>query len=148
MLTPNAVIPGLDGRKMSKSYGNDIKLADSDETTVKKLKKMFTDPQKLRKGDPGHPDICPVYALHKIYNPDYVELAEPCRTGRLGCVDCKLKLAEHLNKALAPIRQARMEIEKNPDQVRDILHDGARRARTKAAQTMAAVRKAMNIDWQ
>jgi tryptophanyl-tRNA synthetase len=122
-------------------------MADSNEETTAKLKKMFTDPEKLRKGDPGHPDICPVYALHQIYNAKHEEIVEPCESGKLGCVDCKINLAENLNKALAPVRQKRIEIEKDIDKVFRMLKDGAQRARVKASQTMTEVRKAMKIDW-
>jgi tryptophanyl-tRNA synthetase len=147
LLAPFPVVPGTDGRKMSKSYGNDIKMADSEEETTQKLKKMFTDPQKLRKGDPGRPDICPVYSLHQIYNPQHEEVVEPCKTGKLGCVDCKKNLTQHLNAALAPVRARRTEIEKNPDLIWQALADGANRARAKAEQTMIEVRKAMSLDW-
>jgi len=146
LLTPFAVVPGTDGRKMSKSYNNDIKMADSEEITTAKLKKMFTDPDKLRKGDPGHPEICPVHALHEIYNKNHEEIVAPCKSGQLGCVDCKMKLAKLLNQALAPVRQKRTEIEKDEAQIWDILKDGAKKARTKALQTMVDVRKAMKID--
>ncbi|MCD6162161.1 MAG: tryptophan--tRNA ligase [candidate division Zixibacteria bacterium] len=141
-------IPGIDGRKMSKSYGNDIKLADTSEDTIAKLKKMYTDPQKLRRGDPGHPDVCPVYMLHQIYNKQHEEIIEPCKSGQLGCVDCKMNVAKHLNESLAPIRQKRMELAKDTDKVWDILKDGGNRARETASRTLADVRKAMKIDWQ
>lgn len=147
LLTPFPVVPGTDGRKMSKSYNNEIKIADSEKITAAKLKKMFTDPQKLRKGDPGRPEICPVYALHKIYNPEHGAVVAPCKSGELGCVDCKKNLTEHLNRALTPIRIRRAEIEKDSNEVWDILKDGASKARARAAQTMADVRKAMSIDW-
>ena len=147
LLTPFAVVPGLDGKKMSKSYGNDIRIADTDTETTSKIKKMFTDPQKLRKGDPGRPEICPVYSLHQIYNRAHEEVVEPCRTGKLGCVECKLNLANHLNNALAPIRQKRNEMVNNENHVWNVLEDGASRARQKAAATMTEVRKAMKIDW-
>jgi len=147
LLTPFAVVPGTDGRKMSKSYGNDIKMADTEADTTAKLKKMFTDPEKLRKGDPGRPEICPVYALHQIYNACHQEIINPCKSGQLGCVDCKMNLAKNLNAALAPIRQKRAEIEKDIDKVWNILKIGADRAREKASQTMVDVRKAMKLDW-
>jgi tryptophanyl-tRNA synthetase len=147
LLTPFAVVPGTDGRKMSKSYGNDIKMADTEADTTAKLKKMFTDPEKLRKGDPGRPEICPVYALHQIYNPNHEAIINPCKSGELGCVDCKMNLAENLNAALAPVRRKRAEIEKDIDKVWNILKIGADRARAKASLTMADVRKAMKLDW-
>ena len=146
LLTPFAAVPGLDGRKMSKSYGNEISLSHSEDETRARLKKMFTDPQKLRKGDPGRPEICPVYSLHKIYTPPHeTEIAPPCRTGELGCVDCKMKLADNLNTALRPIREKRAELEKDQPTVDKALKIGADKARARASDTMTAVRKAMNL---
>jgi tryptophanyl-tRNA synthetase len=145
-LTQFPVIPGTDGRKMSKSYGNHITLAESPEETAGKIKKMFTDPQKLRLGDPGRPDICPVYALQKIYNEDHQKLYTPCTTGELGCVECKQHLIEHMNAKLAPIRARRAELEARSATVKDILRDGAERARTRAVATMKMVRRAMHLD--
>lgn len=147
LLTAVPVMPGTDGRKMSKSYGNDIRLADSEAETTNKIKKMFTDPQKLRKGDPGRPEICPVYALHQIYNPEHLQIIEPCHTGKLGCVDCKMNLIKHINTNLTDLRARRVEFVKNPDAIWSILKNGAVRARERASETMAEVRKAMKIDW-
>ncbi len=144
-LTKFAAIPGTDGRKMSKSYNNHITMGESPEDTGAKIKKMFTDPQKLRRNDPGRPDICPVYALQKIYNADYEELYAPCTTGELGCVQCKSKLIESLNDKLAPVRARRAELEAHPDTVYDILHQGADTARKRAVKTMALVRQAMHL---
>jgi len=148
LLTEIPSIPGLDGRKMSKSYDNHISLSATEEETTARIKKMFTDPQKLRKGDPGRPEICPVYTLHKIYTENAEqEIAPPCRTGELGCVDCKMRLAENLNKALAPIREKRVAIEKNKDYVWDVLKNGATRAREKASAVMDKVRTAMKMKY-
>ncbi len=147
LLTKFPVVPGIDGRKMSKSYENDIRIADSPEDTAKKLKKMFTDPEKLRRGDAGHPDICPVYALHKIYTPNHQEIVQPCESGELGCVDCKKRLTENINKTLEPIRQKRSELNNRQDYIMDMLKDGARRARKRASAVMEDVRKVMRIDW-
>jgi len=147
LLTQFPVIPGIDGRKMSKSYGNDIRIADSPKETAAKLVRMFTDPQKLRKGDPGRPEICPVYTLHQIYTPDHENIIGPCRSGALGCVEDKKRLIENLNKALQPIRDKRKELEGREDFVIDVLKDGARRARERASGVMEDVRKAMSIDW-
>jgi len=147
LLAPFPAVPGTDGRKMSKSYNNDIKLADTEDKTAKKLKKMMTDPQKIRMGDPGHPDICPVYTLHQIYNTDHKDIIEPCKSGALGCADCKKNLTEHLNTALKPVREKRVEIESNPELVWKALANGAERARAKASETMKIVRKAMSLDW-
>ena len=144
-LTKFAAIPGTDGRKMSKSYNNHITMGESPKDTGAKIKKMFTDPQKLRRNDPGRPDICPVYALQKIYNADYEELYTPCTTGELGCVQCKSKLIESLNDKLAPVRARRAELEAHPDTVYDILRQGADTARERAVKTMALVRQAMHL---
>ncbi len=146
-LTKVSIVPGIDGNKMSKSYGNQIAIADTPEVTTEKLKKMFTDPQKLRKGDPGRPEICPVFTLHKIYTPqaEWDVIDRACRSGELGCVADKKHLAESVNKALEPIRQRRRELEANQGYVNDVLADGARRARARAQETMAMVREKMHL---
>jgi tryptophanyl-tRNA synthetase len=146
-LTKIPVVPGIDGNKMSKSYGNVITISETPEETTDKIKKMFTDPQKLRKNDPGRPDICPVFMLHQLYtSPNELEVIDrTCRTGELGCVADKKHLAESINKALEPIRQKRSELEKNPSYVNDVLEDGARRARERAQVTMEIVRKHMHL---
>ncbi len=140
-------IPGTDNRKMSKSYGNDIRIADSADETAAKLKKMYTDPEKIRRNDPGRPHLCPVFKLHQLYSPaGLVETVDrTCRTGELGCVDCKGQLTENLNKRLAPIRDKRAEWSKRPDDVRDMLTAGAAKARTRAEETMVLARKAMHL---
>ncbi len=145
MLTKFAVVPGIDGRKMSKSYNNDICIADSPQETEKKVLKMITDPQKIYKGDKGRPEICPVYSLHQIYNPKYQEIHKGCSSGELGCVDCKKMLASLINSNLAPIRSKRKELEGNPDRVRKVLENGAKRARAKAGETMQDVKQAMKL---
>lgn len=148
LLTKIPVIPGLDNRKMSKSLDNHISLAATEEETANRLKKMFTDPEKLRKNDPGHPEKCPVFALHRVYSKDPEnEIAPPCQTGELGCVDCKSKLIENLNSALAPIREKRVVLEKKPDYIWDVLKNGADRARARAAEVMDLVRSAMNMKY-
>lgn len=147
LLTQFPAVTGTDGRKMSKSYGNDIRLADSAEITEAKIKKMFTDPQKLRKGDPGRPEICPVFSLHQIYNNAPEQIAAPCRTGQLGCVECKTILAGRLNAALSELRKRRESFVSRPEVVWKSLKTGAESARLKAAETMSMVRKAMKIDW-
>ncbi len=147
-LTKFPTIPGLDGRKMSKSLDNHITLAESDEETANKLKKMFTDPEKLRKGDPGRPEVCPVYYLHQIYTAGHeTEIAPPCRSGELGCVDCKKKLTANLNSALAPIREKRKKIVEKPSEVFDVLKDGGAKARARAVETMDKVRKNMHMKY-
>ena len=123
LLTKIPVVPGIDGQKMSKSYGNEIAIAETPEETTAKIKKMFTDPEKLRKGDPGRPEICPVFALHQLYTPevDIKQIDTDCRSGALGCVACKKHLAESINKALEPIRAKRRQLESDIDFVNDVL---------------------------
>lgn len=145
LLTKFPTIPGLDGRKMSKSLDNHICLADNEEETGKKLRKMFTDPQKLRKGDPGRPDICPVYLLHQIYTEGHEDIIDPCKSGQLGCVDCKTRLTKNLNQRLAPLREKRKKLVEKPDYIFDVLKAGAGRARQKAAAVMAKVRENMKM---
>ncbi|MFQ3548956.1 MAG: tryptophan--tRNA ligase [Armatimonadota bacterium] len=146
-LTEYAAMPGLDGRKMSKSYGNAIYISDTEKETEDKVKTMFTDPQKIRKDDPGHPDGCAVFAMHKIYNKEEVEeLHSECEAGRVGCMSCKKHLASILNNRLAPIREKRRDLEQHPEKVDQILADGAEKARKIAKQTMNEVRAAMNLD--
>ncbi|HEQ97872.1 MAG TPA: tryptophan--tRNA ligase [candidate division Zixibacteria bacterium] len=146
-LTKFAAVPGTDGNRMSKSYGNHICLSDTPEETANKISKMFTDPQKLRKGDPGRPEICPVFTLHQIYSSkeEIEKIDRDCRSGALGCVADKKHLAENINKALAPIRARAAELRANPDTVWDILRDGARKAGEKAGETMQMVREAMRL---
>lgn len=148
LLTKIPLIPGLDNRKMSKSLDNHISLAASEQETSTRLKKMFTDPEKLRKNDPGRPEICPVYALHQVYTENHKEeIAPPCRTGELGCVECKGCLAVNLNAALAPIREKRVVLEKKPDYIWDVLKTGAGKARVRAAEVMDRVRSAMKMKY-
>lgn len=143
------LILGSDNRKMSKSYGNHIPIEATEEETIKILRGFYTDPEKLRKGDPGRPEICPIYLLHRLYTPDHADaIAPPCRTGELGCVDCKKKLAANLNQALAPIRERRVELEKSPNHVWDVLADGAKKARQRASETMTAVNDAMHLNYR
>jgi tryptophanyl-tRNA synthetase len=147
-LTKFAEVPGTDGRKMSKSYDNVLSLADTPEETAKKISTMFTDPEKLRMGDPGHPEKCPVYALHRIYTHEGTDkIADDCRAGRLGCVADKKHLAQSINEALAPVRQKRAELVSHPDIVWDVLRDGAKRASARAGETMELVRSAMRLKY-
>jgi tryptophanyl-tRNA synthetase len=149
LFTEIPLILGADNRKMSKSYNNHIPLDYSEEDTIKRLKTFFTDPKKLRKNDPGNPDGCPVYLLHRVYTPNAVnEIAPPCRTGELGCVDCKMRLAKNLNDALRPIREKRAELVKNPSFVWDVLGNGADRARARAQAVMETVRDHMKMNYR
>jgi tryptophanyl-tRNA synthetase len=137
-------VPGTDGRKMSKSYGNAIDIADDAATTTKKVRGMITDPNKIRRHDPGNPEICPVFKLHAIVNAARVPvIADECRSGALGCVDCKSECAERLNERLQPIRERRAAID--PASVDRILKTGAERARAVARPTLADVRDAMHL---
>jgi len=137
-------VPGIDGRKMSKSYGNHIELADDEATTVKKVRSMITDPQKVRRNDPGRPEICPVFSLHKIANAERVPwIEENCRSGALGCVQCKGELGERLNEFLAPVRERRAAID--PAGVDGILEFGAEKAREVAEKTIADVKSAIQL---
>jgi tryptophanyl-tRNA synthetase len=148
-LTEIPKVPGTDGRKMSKSYGNDIELADSPETIRAKVRPMVTDPARKRRSDPGNPDICPVFDLHKAFStPDtQAWAAEGCRTAGIGCLDCKGALLDHLHKRLEGIHARRAEFAARPDTVWDILRAGSQRAREVARATMEDVRRAMQISY-
>lgn len=143
MLTSYAVVPGLDGRKMSKSYGNAIYIADTPEETITKARSMFTDPTKIHRTDPGHPEGCAVYGLLDAYG--RADMHEDCEAGRIGCVECKMRLASYLNERLAPIRERRHDLEAHPGRLDDILAAGAEKARKVARETMAEVRRAMGF---
>lgn len=147
LLTKFKRIIGLDGNaKMSKSLGNTIYLSDDRETVKQKLRKAVTDPQKIRKNDPGHPDVCVVFSYHQRFNESEIqEIETNCKNGSLGCVDCKLKCAEKISQMLEPILEKRKNLENHIDDVKDILHDGEKRAREIAYSTMAEVRKIMNL---
>jgi tryptophanyl-tRNA synthetase len=145
MLTHTPRIPGLDGRKMSKSYGNAIMLSESDDDIRKKTKVMVTDPARKRRTDPGNPDVCPVFDWHKLFSPKDVQdwSAHGCRTAGIGCIECKAAMAENLIKWIEPIRQRRQDFERNPQQVLEYLDTGSKRARLVAQQTMDRVREAV-----
>ena len=147
LLTKFPRLPGLDGNaKMSKSLNNTILLSDDPETVKAKLKKAVTDPKKIRKGDPGNPDICLVFSYHKKFNPDEVpEIEAGCRSGALGCFDCKMKCSEKISGLLAPIIDKRKYYEARINEVEDILNDGEKRAREVAVSTMDEVRNKMKL---
>ena len=145
-LTQTPRLPGLDGRKMSKSYGNAVAIGEPPEETRRKIMSMFTDPQRLRRHDPGRPEICNVHTYYRTFAPERVaEIDEGCRTGALGCVDCKKELAERLNAYLQPIRTKRTELLARPGTVEDILKAGCKKARRVAAATLNEAREAMGI---
>jgi tryptophanyl-tRNA synthetase len=148
LLTKAKVLPGLDGRKMSKSYGNTIALKDTGEVLRTKVMSMITDPSRIKKTDPGHPDICSVYAFHKVFNESETPaICESCKKGEIGCVACKKNLYQKVSEYMEPITLRRKEIETRPDLVRDILIKGTANAKIKSAETMESVRKAMKINW-
>jgi len=146
LLTEFAVLPGLDNRKMSKSYGNCIYLSDTPETVREKTRSMFTDPTKIRKSDPGHPDECPVQAYHAAYERDSAEqAAADCRAGKLGCVDHKKQVAELMIREFSPLWERRARVLAEPGRLDEVLAEGARRARAKTDETMELVWRAMKL---
>ena len=150
LFTPAARVPGIDGRKMSKSYNNAINLSDPPEVIRQKCMQMFTDPQRLKRTDPGRPEVCNLYDFHKLVSPPEIQerVARECRAAEIGCVDDKKLLAQILIDFLAPFRQRREELLRDRDTVYDILVAGSRRARERTAETMESVREAMGLDYR
>jgi tryptophanyl-tRNA synthetase len=150
LFTPTAKVPGIDGRKMSKSYGNAINLSDSPEVILQKCKQMFTDPQRLKRSDPGRPEVCNLYDFHKLVSPPEIQerVARECRAAQIGCVDDKKLLAQILTDYLEPMRRRREELERDRDTVFDILLEGSRKARERTAETMDMVRSVMGLDYR
>ncbi|MFY9530251.1 MAG: tryptophan--tRNA ligase [Candidatus Acidiferrales bacterium] len=148
MLTETPRLPGTDGRRMAKSYGNAIWLSDPPDEIRGKVHNMMTDPQRVRRTDPGRPEVCPVFAYHKLFStPDVIAWSDHgCRTAEIGCVDCKAKMAEGLIRWIEPIQARRKELEAQPQQVWDILDAGSAQARKTARRTMRRVREAI-FDW-
>lgn len=140
---------GLDGKaKMSKSLNNAIFLADSPEILKTKIRSAVTDPARIKKNDPGHPEVCTVFEYHKVFNPDQVpEIETHCRQGSMGCVDCKNNLYNHINDLLEPMRDRRNKFANNMPLVKEILFDGTSKARAVAQDTMHEVREAMQINY-
>ena len=149
LLTPTPRIPGLDGRKMSKSYGNAITLSESDGDIRAKTKVMVTDPARKRRTDPGNPDICPVYDWHKLFSSkDTLDwAANGCRTAGIGCIECKSKMADGLIQWIAPVRERRLQYEQNPKKALEILDAGSKTAEKSARETMGRVREAV-FGWE
>ncbi len=146
-LTKFPKVTGTDGRKMSKSYGNTITLSDTEPVVRQKLKTMVTDPARVRRNDPGNPDVCPVFDFHKILSTTQVidQVNRDCRTAAIGCIDCKKLVADVMVERLAPAWEARAKLTATPDQVEDIVRDGSKRAAEVAGKTMEEVREAMKI---
>jgi tryptophanyl-tRNA synthetase len=141
-------VVGIDGKdKMGKSLNNHIELAATPEETTKRVREMVTDPARQRKTDPGNPDVCNVFTMHKIMSPqEEVDMINvECRRAGIGCVDCKLRFAANLNKNLEPFRAKRAELASQESYVQDVLNDGGKRARAIAQQTMVEVREAMQL---
>jgi tryptophanyl-tRNA synthetase len=146
VLSRTPYVPGTDGRKMSKSYNNSILLSDSEEETTAKVKEMFTDPTKIRKTDPGHPETCPVFFFHEIYNAGNApDIATRCRAGQLGCVENKADMAKHLNAALRPIRERWRDLAAKPSYIEEVMREGTKRARGIAQTTLGDVKAAMGF---
>jgi tryptophanyl-tRNA synthetase len=146
MLTPFARFPGVDGKRMSKSLGNTIELADSPDQIQKKIRTAFTDPQRKRRDDPGRPEVCLIYTYWEKFAPENAsEIYDGCTTASLGCVDCKKKAGEAIALYLEPLRERRRDLESTPGIVDDIVAEGDKKARQKAVATLEMVRERMHI---
>jgi tryptophanyl-tRNA synthetase len=147
LLTEVPVLPGTDGRKMSKSYGNCIFITEPEESIIDKISKMMTDPQRIRRNDPGNPEVSPVFAYHKLYSSpsEVADIADGCRTARIGCVECKKRLMKNVIAKLAPIRERRLQLEAKAGKVREIIEAGNEKARREARVTMELVRRAVGL---
>lgn len=147
-LTKAKVLPGTDGRKMSKSYGNTIALSDSPDDIRKKALQMITDPARIKKDDPGHPEVCAVFSFHKVFNEgEALEIEENCRAGKIGCVQCKKNLASKMVQYMEPIYERRQDLLKNPKYIRDVAAAGGEAARKIASETIREVREAVKLNW-
>ena len=145
-LTSAPMVLGFDNRKMSKSYGNALDMAATPEETHQAIRRAITDPQRIRRKDPGRPEVCNVYSLHGFFGSEkQPQIASDCRTAEIGCVDCKKMLADSVNDYFEPIRARRAELAADPDRVDEILLDGARRARVIASEVLADVKAAVGL---
>ena len=147
LLTPSPKLPGLDGRKMSKSYGNFLSLSEPEADLRAKLKTMVTDPARIRRDDPGNPDVCPVFDLHKVFSTETVqqEAVAGCRSASIGCIECKSWLADAIVTRIAPIQTHRRDLQSRPSVIRDVLANGKDRAIQRAQQTLDEVQHAMGL---
>jgi tryptophanyl-tRNA synthetase len=147
LLTETQKLPGLDGRKMSKSYGNAVFLSDSPQEIDKKLSRMMTDPARARRTDPGEPAKCPAFSLHRIYStPDEIaEVSKGCRSAAIGCLDCKKVMIKHVIEDLAPFHERRELLQNKPEEVEAVLHAGNQSAQAKATETMIEVRETLGL---
>lgn len=147
LLTPSPKLPGLDGRKMSKSYKNVIMLSEPEDDLRAKLKTMVTDPARVRREDPGNPDLCPVGDLHKVFSDveTVAKVYDGCTTAGIGCIECKSWCSDSIIRTIAPIQEHRRDLEKRPDVIRDVLTNGSVRATKRAQQTLVEVQRAMGL---
>jgi tryptophanyl-tRNA synthetase len=150
LLTEDSVMPGLDGNKMSKSYGNTITLREDSDSVAKKIKTMTTDPARVRRNDPGEPDRCPVFSLHKIYSDDKTRewATTGCTSAGIGCIDCKKPLIDAILVEQQPMRERAQQYEENPELVKSIVAEGCEKARIIAKSTLEDVRLAMGLDYR
>ncbi|MFT5592941.1 MAG: tryptophanyl-tRNA synthetase [Oceanicoccus sp.] len=150
LLTPESKMPGLDGAKMSKSYGNTISIREEPAEVERKIRTMRTDPARVRRDDPGNPENCPVWQLHEVYSDDEVKdwVQKGCRSAGIGCLDCKGPIIDSIKVELAPIQERAKQYEANPDLVKSIIHDGSEKAREAARDTMEDVRHAMGLAYR
>lgn len=150
LLTDSSVLPGVDGQKMSKSYGNEISLREDPDSVEKKIKTMTTDPARVRRTDPGDPDKCPVFKLHEVYSDEDTRawVREGCTTAGIGCLDCKGPLIDAVLAEQQPMRERAKQYEDNPDLVKSIVAEGCEKARTIAKATLEDVRSAMGLDYR
>lgn len=146
LFTKAKVLPGIDGRKMSKSYGNTIPFGAPPEELEGAIKQMTTDPARIKKTDPGHPDVCIVHKFQKVFNTeDCAGITAKCQAGEIGCVQCKKCLAEKMNSLLSGIHQKRLELQKKPGFVKEVLQHGDERAKVIAEKNMQEIKEAMNL---
>jgi tryptophanyl-tRNA synthetase len=147
LLTPSPKLPGLDGRKMSKSYNNFISLSEPEADLRQKLKTMVTDPARVRRTDPGNPDVCPVFDLHKVFSTEETQqkAADGCRSASIGCIECKSWVADAIVERIAPIQARRRDLESRPSVIADVLANGKERATKRAQQTLDEVQLAMGL---
>ncbi|MGI9322170.1 MAG: tryptophan--tRNA ligase [Pseudomonadales bacterium] len=150
LLTDAALVPGLDGQKMSKSYNNTIGLREEPDDIAQKIKTMTTDPQRVRRADPGNPDVCPVFQLHKVYSSDETQAwaREGCTSAGIGCLNCKKPLVDAVLVEQQPMRERAQQYEDNPDMVKSVVAEGCEKARTLARATLEEVRGAMGLDYR
>ena len=149
LLTPTSKLIGLDGQKMSKSYGNTIDMRDDEKTVGEKIRKMPTDPARIRRNDPGDPEKCPVWSLHQVYSDETTRrwVVEGCKSAGIGCLECKQPVIDSIVKELKPMRERAAPFEEDPTLVKNILADGCEKARDVAEETMRDVRDAMGLNF-